>query len=235
MPDLREPQPASVGRREVRVTKSRGILTPKHQWTDAEVALLRAQYPDKRAADVAALLWDGCKVTNVYTMAKRLGLAKSEAFRASPASGRLDGVRGIETRFKPGNVSNNNTAPMVAAGVATRFKKGQRPYNHVPVGTELVKHDGYVWRKIAEPNKWRQKHLLLWEETHGAPPAKGMKVCFKDGNRLNVVPDNLECIPQAELTRRNSIHRYPPELKEVIRLSAKVRRKLNERSEETHQ
>jgi hypothetical protein len=59
-------------------------------------------------------------------------------------------------------------------------------------------------------------------------------VCFRDGNRKNVTAENLECIPQSELTRRNSIHRYPPELKEVIRLAAKVRRKINER-EEAHQ
>lgn len=124
---------------------------------------------------------------------------------------------------------------MIAAGAPTRFQKGQRPYNRLPVGAELVKHDGYLWVKVAEPNKWRQKHLLLWEQTHGAPPGKGMKVCFRDGNRKNVVPDNLECITQAELTRRNSIHRYPPELREVIRLAAKVRRKIDERTEETHQ
>jgi hypothetical protein len=217
------------------MTKSRGILAPRHFWTEAELAVLRAHYPDKRAEEVAALLWDGCKTTSVYSMAKKLGLAKSEAFKASTASGRLDGVRGAETRFKPGNVSNSNVAPMVAAGEPTRFKKGERPYNHLPVGTELVKHDGYLWRKVAEPNKWRQKHLLLWGEVHGAPPAEGMKVCFRDGNRSNVVAENLECITQAELTRRNSIHRYPPELRQVIRLAAKVRRKINEQSEETHQ
>lgn len=216
------------------MTKSRGILDPRHRWTEAELVVLREAYPDQRAEAVAALLWPGCKVHNVYSMAKRLGLKKSAAFLASANSGRLDGLRGSETRFKPGNVSNTNTAPMIEAGVATRFKKGQQPYNHVPVGTELVKHDGYLWVKVAEPNKWRQKHLLMWEEMTGAPPGPGMKVCFRDGNRKNVTPENLECITQTELTARNSIHRYPPELKEVIRLAAKVRRKINER-EETHQ
>jgi hypothetical protein len=217
------------------MTKSRGINTPPHRWTDNEVAILRSEYPDNTAEAVASLLWIGCSPQNVWAKAKRLGLGKSEAFNRSAASGRLDGVRGSATRFKPGNVSNSNTAPMIAAGTATRFQKGQRAHNHVPVGTELVKHDGYVWRKVAEPNKWRQKHLLMWEEAHGAPPGKGMKVCFKDGNRANVVIDNLECIPQSELTKRNSIHRYPPELKEVIRLAAKVRRTINDRSEEKHQ
>lgn len=216
------------------MTKSRGILTPRHRWTAEELELLTTMYPDHRAEDIAAKLWPGCVVHNVYTRAKKLGLEKSEAFKASAASGRLDGVRGIATRFKPGNVSNNNTGPMVRAGIPTRFKKGQRAHNYVPVGTELVKTDGYQWVKVAEPNKWRQKHLLMWEEHTGAPIPDGMRVCFKDRNKQNVTIENLECITLAELASRNTIHRYPPELKEVIRLAAKVKRKINERTEESH-
>jgi hypothetical protein len=217
------------------MTKSRDVLAPRHAWTDLELQILRDSYPDETAAAVAARLGDWCTVQQVYTKAKRLDLKKSAQFLASAASGRLDGLVGASTRFKPGNQPPSGcTVAMIAAGVATRFTKGQTPHNHVPVGTELVKSDGYWWVKVAEPNKWKQKHLLVWKETHGAFPSPGMKVSFKDGNRNNVTAENLECITQAELTRRNSIHRYPPELKEVIRLAAKVRRKINER-EEAHQ
>lgn len=217
------------------MTKSRGILPPRHRWTDAEIALLRAAYPDQRAEDIASRLWPGCTLPQIYSMAKRLELEKSDAFLASAASGRLDGERGTDTRFKRGQKPPAGcTEAMVEAGKPTRFKQGTTPHNHVPVGTE-VERLGYTWVKVAEPNQWKQKHLLVWKDAHGEFPAKGMKLCFRDGNRLNTAIENLECITQAELTRRNSIHRYPPELREVIRLAAKVRRKIDERAEEPHQ
>src|SRR5207237_5232828 len=76
------------------MTKSRGILAPRHRWTEAEIELLLATYPDQTAQAVAAQLWPGCVPHHVHTKAKKLGLKKSEAFLASAASGRLDGVRG---------------------------------------------------------------------------------------------------------------------------------------------
>lgn len=79
----------------------------------------------------------------------------------------------------------------------TYFKKGNSPKNRVPVGTEVVKDDDYLWRKIAEPNKWRQVHRLVYEQLHGSIP-KGMCVTFLDGDRRNFSPDNLVLISQDE-------------------------------------
>lgn len=76
----------------------------------------------------------------------------------------------------------------------TCFKKGNAPHNRVPVGTEQMKCDGYVWCKIAEPDKWRQKHILLYEQHHGITISKGMLVTFLDGNRENFSIDNLTLI-----------------------------------------
>jgi hypothetical protein len=52
----------------------------------------------------------------------------------------------------------------------TYFKKGNSPKNRYQVGTEVVKDDDYLWRKIAEPNKWRQVHRLVYEQLHGSIP-----------------------------------------------------------------
>lgn len=79
----------------------------------------------------------------------------------------------------------------------TYFKKGNSPKNRVPVGTEVVKDDGYLWRKIAEPNKWRQVHRLVYEQLHGSIP-KGMCVTFLDGDKRNFSQDNLVLISQDE-------------------------------------
>jgi hypothetical protein len=52
-------------------------------------------------------------------------------------------------------------------------------------------------------------------------------VVFKDGNQLNCIIENLECISNAELMQRNTIHRFPAELKSTIRLVNKLKRNIN--------
>ena len=80
---------------------------------------------------------------------------------------------------------------------ATCFKKGNMPHNMVPVGTETMRADGYIWRKIAEPDKWRPLHILIWEEANGPVP-EGMCVTFLDGDRSNADVGNLMLISRRE-------------------------------------
>ncbi|HHN3312994.1 TPA: HNH endonuclease signature motif containing protein, partial [Pseudomonas aeruginosa] len=116
-------------------------------------------------------------------------------------------------------------------GSATRFKKGQKPHTWLPVGSTRISADGYLQRKISDtgypPRDWKGIHILLWEE-HFGPIPTGHCVCFKDNNKQNVVIDNLELITRAERMRRNSIHRYPPELKSAIRVISKLKRTIQE-------
>ncbi|TRO20902.1 HNH endonuclease [Ectopseudomonas mendocina] len=79
--------------------------------------------------------------------------------------------------------------------------------------------------------RWQSVHEIIWEEHNGPRPA-GHLVVFKDGNRRNFSPDNLELITRAENCRRNSIHRYPPELKQAIRRLKKLKRTIEEKSNE---
>ena len=112
----------------------------------------------------------------------------------------------------------------------TQFKKGQKPHTWLPVGSTRVSADGYLQRKISDtgyPRDWKSIHILLWEE-HVGPIPTGHCVCFKDNNKQNVVIDNLELITRAERMRRNSIHRYPPELKSAIRVISKLKRTIQE-------
>ena len=46
----------------------------------------------------------------------------------------------------------------------TMFRKGNIPANHKPIGYERINVDGYVEVKVAEPNKFRLKHRIVWEE-----------------------------------------------------------------------
>jgi len=84
----------------------------------------------------------------------------------------------------------------------TEFKKGNRPRNQMPVGTEVLRTDGYVHIKIAEPNKGRQKHVLIWEAANGPKPEK-RRILFGDGNRLNFDIDNLILVTPAQMAVLN--------------------------------
>lgn len=84
----------------------------------------------------------------------------------------------------------------------TQFPKGNKPWNYRPVGTERVDTDGYVDIKVADPNKWRPKHILLWEAANGPVP-EGHALIFADGNKLHVALGNLVLVSRAELVRLN--------------------------------
>jgi hypothetical protein len=115
---------------------------------------------------------------------------------------------GVTGYIQKGNVPFNKGMKMpphvYEKAKHTMFKKGQVPHNTVPVGTEVVTDDGYIKVKTAEPNKWRFKHRLVWQQYRGEIP-KGMVICFKDGNPLNTDIGNLAMLDRREhleMTRR---------------------------------
>lgn len=207
------------------MTKSKGILPPRKKWSADEDAILSERYPNERAADIAKTL--GVQLHILYARAKKLGLEKSEEFKASEASGRTNGKHGQAYRFPKGNASwNKGRKGLAIGGVETQFKKGAKPHNYKQIGSERIV-DGYLYVKTEDPNKWVQKHYLVWQEKTGALPPKGSVLAFKDGNKMNFAFENLELLSRNEWMSRNTIHQYPEPLKEVIRLSQKLRRKLN--------
>ena len=64
------------------------------------------------------------------------------------------------------------------------------------VGTEWVDPDGYVYIKIAEPNKWRLKHYVEWEK-YNKPIEKNEVIFFLDRNRQNCNINNLAIVPKS--------------------------------------
>lgn len=86
-----------------------------------------------------------------------------------------------------------------------RFKKGNRPENIQPVGTEVMRGDGYLWVKVAEPNKWKLKHRVIYQEHHGAIP-EGGRIVFGDGDALNLDIDNLILVSDKQLLKMNQFN-----------------------------
>jgi len=89
---------------------------------------------------------------------------------------------------------------------ATRKKMSEAYYRHRhprcrPIGTENTKK-GYVRVKIAEPNVWKYKHILIWEQSNGSLP-DGHIVIFADKNNRNFDINNLIAITRKQLAVMN--------------------------------
>jgi len=203
-----------------------------HIWSEEEERSLIDRYPNERTEQIASEL--KISVYQVYAKASRLGLKKSEAFLLSAQSGRLDGSLGSQYRFSKGSTPWNKGLkgrPASGRAVETQFKKGNKPENWLPIGSTRITPDGYLQRKITDtgypPVDWQGVHVLLWEEHFGPIPTSHC-VCFKDENKSNITIGNLELITRAERMRRNTIHRYPEELKSAIRAISKLKRTIRE-------
>jgi hypothetical protein len=116
---------------------------------------------------------------------------------------------------------------------ATQFKKGNKPANWRPLGSERVSKDGYIEVKVADGrlNKnWKAKHILLWEEQNGPVPP-GYAIVFGDGNNRNFDPANLLLVSRAQLARMNQrgLIQDDAELTKTGILIADVYNKIGER------
>lgn len=142
-------------------------------------------------------------------------------------------VSGLDCRFQKGaSPINKGTKGLYnAGGNRTSFKKGQRPTNYMEVGSERINTDGYVEIKIADPNKWRGKHHILWEKVHGKPIPPGHVLIFGDGNRLNLEPENLILITRGQLAIMNKrgLIQKDAELTRTGVIMADIIKKIGER------
>lgn len=221
-------------------------LAPRRFFTDEERELILAVYADTPTKDIATRL--GRDIDSIYRFAIRLGLRKSAAYMASPAACRLrrENHPGISTQFKKGHIPQNKGLRrpgwFVGRMRETQFKKGGRSQNWKPVGSIARDADGYLRIKIAErvngePRGWHSSvwpalHRYNWEKVHGPIPP-GHIVVFKNGDRTNCDPSNLELITIAENMRRNTVHNLPKELVDVIMLKGAVKRRIRQREKKT--
>lgn len=113
----------------------------------------------------------------------------------------------------------------------TQFKKGDMPQAWVPVGSETVTKDGYLKVKVANPNKWEYKHRLIWEKHHGRKVPGGHVVIFGDGDKRNLVPENLLLVSRAELARMNQLDliKNDADLTRTGIIIARIRNKMGKR------
>lgn len=133
-------------------------------------------------------------------------------------------------RYRKGHAPANKGIKGTHSSPATEFKKGNIPVNFRPVGSERISVDGYTEVKVADPNKWRMKHAIIWEAANGPVPKKHV-VIFGDGNKQNFALENLLLVSQAQLLALNRKHliQNNVDLTKTGILIVDVDRKIHER------
>lgn len=128
------------------------------------------------------------------TFNKNINAAQIKAIR-----GRLKIDSGLTGRFEKGHIPSNKGRKGYYAPGSEKgwFKKGQTSWNKAKIGDEAWTTDGYLKVKIAEPNKWRFKHVVEWEKVHGPIP-NGKMLTFLNGNHADCSPENLALITKSD-------------------------------------
>ena len=202
----------------------------KGKWKQQEIDTLTRMYPNHYAREIADILGRG--LSSIHCKASSLGLESSLEKIQRVGYETSKKPSSIATRFQNGSVPLNKgkkVSPEVYSKIQpTMFKKGRTPVNHRDVGAERVNVYGYIEIKVAEPNSWRLKHRVIWEQVNGAIP-KGFNVQFKNHNPLDCRIENLYLISKAEqMAKENSFYaKYPKDIQEIIRLKGVVNRAIH--------
>lgn len=143
---------------------------------------------------------------------------------------------GLTGQFKKGNVPHNKDKKQVEymskeaieRTKETRFKKGNKPKNYRPVGSERITKDGYIEVKVSDPNKWETKNKIIYKQYFGDIP-EGHKIIYADGNKLNNDINNLILVSDNEelIMNRHKLRTENIELTKTGYLIAKVIDKTN--------
>lgn len=205
----------------------------RKSYTEKEIEIIKCLYPDQTTRYIADML--GRSERSVFAKASSMGLRKSTEHIQHINRDNSNNLMksGKAYRFQKGHTPANKGKKMSPETYercrGTMFRKGHKPKQTKYDGAESVRTDKngrrYIYVRIAE-GKWIPKHIQIWTKAKGAVP-DGHNIIFRDGNTLNCVLDNLECISDSELMKRNTIHNLPVEVQELIHLKGQLTRTIN--------
>jgi hypothetical protein len=208
----------------------------KYFLTSEQISRLIEIYPTTLTQNIADEF--GVSICCIRNKAFDLGLHKDKKWIADVSRNRMNNPdhpgrkAWIKKGATPPNKGKKQTEYMTAAAIErtakTRFKKGNIPPNHKPIGFERISEDGYRYVKTKEPRTFELLHRVVWIEHHGSIE-KGYNVQFKDGNRQNCNIENLYLISrQKQLKEENSLHaKYPKEVQLAIQAKGTLSRQIN--------
>ena len=146
---------------------------------------------------------------------------------------------GLNFQFKKGQKAwNKGMKGLDLAGEngrKTQFKKGHRPQNYRPIGSERIdSKDGYTVIKVQDEGawneRWRHKHVVLWEKENGPVP-KGYVIIFADRDKRNFNMENLLLVSRAQLAlmNKNDLFQNDADLTKLGIVMADIHLKIGDR------
>lgn len=176
-----------------------------HQYTDREREFMENYVPGHSYAEIQK------RFAEKFGWDISIGQVKSYIANHRLHTGRTG-------RFPKGHEPANKGKRGVCAAGSEKgwFKKGNMPKNHRPVGSERIAKDGYVEIKVGEPDKWKEKHKVVWESVNGKIP-RGYMVIFKDNDKTNTDIGNLLLIKRSTnaILNHKGLCKYSGDYKET--------------------
>lgn len=193
---------------------------PRHDWTTEEKEYLKEITPGRHHKEILELL------NKKFQYQFNINQVRSAIKRNKVYTG-------FTGRFEKGNVPFNKGKKGLNPANSTSFKKGNIPANYKPVGTERIDVDGYVLVKTKDPNTWKLKHRVIYEEHFGKIP-KGHVLVFLDRNKQNFNLDNLILVNRNELLILNRYYLLfkDEKLNRVTINFAKLKQKIIDKEKE---
>lgn len=158
-----------------------------HIWSSEEKDYLREITPGRHYKEIVELM--NAKFEYEFNLGQIKG-----------AIARYKLNTGFTGYFPKGNIPFNKGTKGIMKANKTSYKKGNIPQTYKPVGTERITKDGYIEIKVKDPNVWKLKQRLIYEEHYGEIPKINInsleinskyeqKVISKDENRILYVPE----------------------------------------------
>ena len=189
---------------------------PRKYWKEDEIRLFRVLYPDTLNSELTEIF--NCEMKHLYNLAFRIQVKKSPEYLSEHVFLFSDVQKSMSSRFQKGHKAWNAGKKGIHMAPQTEFKKGHQPHN--------TKYDGYESKRerywyIRIDGKFVLKHRHIWEQKYGPIP-DGMILKFIDKNTDNIKIENLILCSKRDHAIQNSIHNYPPEIQELMRLTKKI-------------
>ena len=158
----------------------------KHRWTKEEKEYLSEITPGRHYKEILEMMNDKFEYQFTYEQVKSAII-------------RFNLKTGFNGRFEKGHVPAIKGTKGIMKPNKTSFKKGHVNWAEKPIGSERVSVDGYTEIKVADPNKWRLKHRVMYEKYHNVVLNPKQLVIFADGDKSNMSKENLLLVDNNQL------------------------------------
>lgn len=199
------------------------------KWTEEQIKILVDNYHDHDVNELSEMIGRNRQSVNNKAFQMRLKKTPEHIKKMLNKSIDLMVKKGTVTAFKKGNKPWNKGTKGVMKANKASYKKGKIPKSYHEPGTISINKEGYKIQKL-EDGRWVRTQVLAWEKVHGPIP-EGYILRLKNKDIDCVDVNNMFLVTRSENLELNTVHRYPKELINTIKLLNKLKKKTNEKQD----